>query len=29
MPYAVRKTNGGYKVVNKLTGESKGVVFYE
>jgi len=25
MPYAVRKVKGGYKVINKLTGESKGV----
>ena len=25
MPYKVIKTKSGYKVVNKLTGESKGI----
>lgn len=25
MPYAVRKVKNGYKVINKITGESKGV----
>lgn len=25
MPFLVKKIKGGYKVVNKLTGESKGI----